>query len=170
MALVRVGWIVVRHATVAIVESNPLDGLVLCADVDGILLAGVGAGEDIADVVEAVDLVQAGEGVGAPDRDEGIAGTGYQERPGVGGGGVGRGLGRVGVGGGGSSAREEEPEDMALVGLYPLHELKGAEGPDDQLAVVGASKDILVGHGECEDRAVVLELLDADGGIGLLVG
>lgn len=75
VALVGMRRVVVGHATVAVVESDPLDGLVLGTDVDGILLAGVCAGEDVSDVVDAVDLVKAGECVGAPDRDKSVAST-----------------------------------------------------------------------------------------------
>lgn len=57
VALVGVGRVVVGHAAIAVVESDPLDRLVLCSNINCILLARVCAGEDIADMIDAVDLV-----------------------------------------------------------------------------------------------------------------
>lgn len=153
------------NSTFRVAEPDPLNGLVLGAEVDCVLLPGVGAGEDVSDVVEAVDLVESTEGGRAPDRYEGVAGAGDQEGSGVGFEGVGSGGGRVGVGGGGGRVGEEEPEDMALVCLDAADELEGGQRPDEEFSIVCASEDVSIRDGEGEDGAVVLELLDPLGGV-----
>lgn len=98
---VGVVGVVVGNATVGVGEVDPLYGGVLGADVNRILLDGVCARGDIADVVEPVDLIEACERVGTPDGDEGIAGTGDQDgSPWTVGGGMGA-WRRAGGGGGG---------------------------------------------------------------------
>lgn len=70
---VRVIRVAVGHATVGVAEVDPLDGSVLSTDIYGVLLGGVCAREDIADVIKPVDLVEVRKSVGTPNRDKGIA-------------------------------------------------------------------------------------------------
>lgn len=69
------------------------------------------------------------------------------------------------MGGGGGRIGEEEAQDMAFVGLDAADKLEGGQGPDEELTVVCAGKNVRVGDGESENGAVMLELLDADGGV-----
>lgn len=105
------------------------------------MLRAVGGAEDIADVVGAVYLVEAGERLRAPDVDDGVAGTGEEER---------------GVG------AEEQREDAALVRLDTIDLVEGGQGPGDDLSVLCAGEyGIVVGaDGEGEDGAAVLEAVD----------
>lgn len=85
LAVIGVVRIVVLDSAVRVAEADPLDGLVLGTEVDGVLLAGVGAGEYVANVVEAVDLGEADKCGGAPHGDYGVAGARYEEGAGAGG-------------------------------------------------------------------------------------
>lgn len=168
-AAVGVVGVVVRDATFGVAEVDPLYGGVLGADVDGVLLDGVCAGRDIADGVKPVDLVEACECVGTPHGDEGIAGAGDQDGsswPVGRGGGGGRRAGGGGAGGGvGGRIGEVETQDVALVCLEALDELKGLERPDPDLSRLCPGEDVLVADSEGQDGLVVLELLNALGGV-----
>lgn len=143
---------VVDGAIPGVLEVDPLDGGVLGADVEGVVLVAVGDGKDVADVVGAVDLVEAGQGRRAPGVDDGVAGAG-EEHGAVGG--------------------EKEAEDAAFVGLDLADLLEGGERPDDNLAIVGACVDRLcaVADGEAKDGAVVSQAVDEVGsGLGAVLG
>lgn len=138
--LLRVG----RDAGAGVLEAGPLDGGVLGAKVQRLVLRAVGGAEDVADVVGAVDLVQAGQGSRVPDIDDGVAGAGEEQR---------------GVG------RERQRQNAALVGLDAVDLVECIQGPGHNLAVLGARVDgfVLWAHGEGQHGAGMVEAVDEIG-------
>lgn len=131
---------VVGHATVGVLETSPLNGGILGAVVDSLVLGRVGDGEDIAKrVVGAVDLVETLHGFGTPDVDDGVAGAGKEQGPIVG---------------------EEEAHDAALVGLDAVDQLEVPERPYQYLAILRAGVDAVSADDDGEDGAVMLEGVD----------
>lgn len=102
------------------------------------MLRAVRRGEDVADIMIAVDFVEAAEGSRAPHIDDGVAGTREQ-------------VGAVG--------RERKRHDTPLMRLDLLDLVKGRQRPDDDLAILRSSIDgvVLRADGESEDAAAVLE-------------
>ncbi|KAH6609929.1 hypothetical protein Trco_003275 [Trichoderma cornu-damae] len=121
-----------------IAQADPLYGHVLRADVERVVLRAVRRGEDVADIVVAVDLVEAAERLRTPHVDDGVAGAREQ-------------VAAVG--------REGQRHDAPLMRLDLLHLVEGGERPDDDFAILSAGIDgvVLGADREGEDAAAMLE-------------
>ena len=121
--VVRIWWLTHR----GVFQAAPLYACVLSSEINGIELCRVSNTKDVADIVGAVDLVEADECLGAPDADDGFTSAGEEVLVVV---------------------REEQAEDTVSVGLDGLHELVRAQGPHGDLAIACRSKDVFVGDGD----------------------